>query len=307
MTLGGAVGKTIHTVIAGLKGALEGLLVVAMACAIVALLPAVLTSLVNRGTVDIDAFVPRSMVSASQAATVNVEGSPAECATVRRALDDLVWPLGNSMPKIIVISAANVPPGDAATYSYPESTIRVSKDVVDDQGSPVLAHVLAHEIGHQVDCMYLDAAGRSEFMTLRGRDPQEDWEGADVPWANRPAEDFAEVFAAFDAPASGAMIRTVGGRTENPTKMRALMQRYELFGIRTSASPQMAMLLPLARGLSHDYAADCGALALIFGVAILSATAGAVWTMQDMVYVKRSQVSRRRASHHAGKAHPAGV
>jgi len=296
------VRRAIQTVIAGFEGALEGLLLVGVACAIVALLPVVLTSLVNRGTVDVDAFVPRSMVSPSQAATVDVEGSPAECAAVRQALDDLVWPLGNSMPKIIVVLAANLPPDDAATYTYPENAIRVSKDVVDDQGSPALSHVLAHEIGHQVDCMYLDTAGRSEFMALRGRDPQADWEGADVPWADRPAEDFAEVFAAFDTPASGAMTQTIGGRTANPTKLRALMQRTEQLGIRTAASPQMAMLLPLARRLSQDYTADYGALALIFGVAILCATLGGVRSMQDVVYVKQP-----RAPHRAGTTHPAGV
>ena len=53
----------------------------------------------------------------------------------------------------------------------PANDIRVTADVVWDPGHVDLSHVLAREIGHQVECPYLGAR-RLEFMASRERDPK---------------------------------------------------------------------------------------------------------------------------------------
>jgi hypothetical protein len=302
---GCAMGRTIHTLFAGLEGALQGLFAVAVACAIIAALPTVLTSIANRGTVDVDSFVPRSAVSPSQAATMDIEGSAADQVAVRSALDDLVWPISNPRPKIVVIPTGSLPTDTAGTYTSNENVIRVSEDVVQDPERLGLSHVLAHEIGHQLDSMYLDEKGRSEFMTLRGRDSELNWASEDASWEQRPQEDFAEVFAALDAPASRVTIQTIGGRIRNATAMSALMVRYEKSASRTSSSPQIARLLPLAKALTYDYTTEPGALLIIFGVSILCAVIGAIGTMGDMVYVEGVRKDRQRSPRH--RARPVSI
>jgi hypothetical protein len=77
------------------------------------------------------------------------------------------------------------------------------------------------------DCVYLDDAGRAEFMALRGFPAGTDWRSAHRDWADRPGEDFAEVYAAFAAPSSGMAIATNVGRSRNPEAERGLIARYQ--------------------------------------------------------------------------------
>lgn len=292
-----AMGRVIRIFVAGLKGALEGLLALAVACAMVAVLPTVVTSFANRGTVDVAAFVPRSRGSASQNSTVTVKGSRADCATVRRALDDLVWSVSSSTLKILVTLDASLPPNVGGTYTYPENVIRVSRDVVRDPVRRGLSHVLAHELGHMLDFEYLNTKMRSEFMMARGRDPRQDWEGTGLPWDERPEEDFAEVFAALAAPSSVGMIQTDGGRIKNRARMLALIQGFEQIAGRPETPLQITMLPQLTRTIMSDFTTEPGVIPVILGCAVACVMVGTVGSMRRTAYATRSRTPQLRHRH----------
>ncbi len=301
--------RVTRTLIAGIQGALKGLVALALICASFTVVPAVATSLANRGIVDLSTFVPLSLVSPSQATTVNVEGTPPEIATVRKALDDLVWPVTGSNVKIVVTRSSDLPADVLGSYAQWSNEIDVSEDVVMFPATKGLSHVLAHELGHMLDAHYLNNAARYEFMTLRGFDPQQDWEGRSQPWEQRPQEDFAEVFAALDAPSSRVMIGTEGGRIENTGKMLALIENYEGGASRNAASPLSASLVPLVRSVTFDMARESDTRSIVYAFAVVCAMVGAFGSMRRTAHVRGTRSSRARdgRSHGGHGAHPLGA
>jgi hypothetical protein len=211
----------------GVAGGLRGLLILALACLLLAPLPPVLTSYLNRGKVDLDAFLPHRAVSASSPSRlVRIDGTPSQQAAVRSALDELAWPVD---PKAFTVRI--VPHGkladDPGMYLGPDRVIEIDAEIADDPVMKDLAHLLAHEVGHSIDLTKLDDEARAQFMELRGIDPRQDWQDSRDAWDGRPQEDFAEVFAALDSPASVTPIRTFGGRMTNEKALRKFMARYQ--------------------------------------------------------------------------------
>jgi hypothetical protein len=68
----------------------------------------------------------------------------------------------------------------------------------------LLAHVVAHELGHLVDADRMDAELRAQWMALRGIPTGTPWYGCDAcsDFAT-PAGDFAEVYAQWQTGARG--------------------------------------------------------------------------------------------------------
>lgn len=294
------------TVIAGLRGALKGLVAFVASVAIVAALPSALTSLANRGTIDLDAFVPRAAVSPPQAGHLQVEGSPREAAAVRQALNDLVWPVDTSALKVVVTAPQSLPSGDAGVYLYPDNVIYLNQKVVDEPAKFGLSHVLAHEVGHMVDMVYLDDAGRAEFLRLRGYGPNVDWTGENDDWKKRPSEDFAEVFAALSAPSSSVAIQTDGGPIKDPTAMSSLLQRYQPGPTRKVNSLKVATMLSLARAGAHEMTTDWGDIRMLFGLAVVCAVVSAVDSMEDVPYRLRARhLKTSRMKQHRVRPGPA--
>lgn len=62
-----------------------------------------------------------------------------------------------------------------------------------------------HEFGHHLDFNCADAELRAAFMGALGLDPGTDWHSDNRPWAQRPAERFAE-----------AVVVIVGGSSVHP-------------------------------------------------------------------------------------------
>jgi hypothetical protein len=280
--------RLVTTLSAGIRGAVEGLFTFGLALALAASAAVALTSLANRGTIDLDAFIPRSVVSPSQATGLQVQGTPDQQAAVRRAFDDIVWPVDPSGFTIVVTSPANLPPNAAGTYLFPDNVISLSEDVVNDPSRQVLTQVLAHEVGHMFDCVYLDDSARAEFLALRGFPAGTDWRSESSDWASRPSEDFAEVYAAFAAPSSGMPIATNVGRTSNPEQIKALITRYQPSPERRT-SVRADTALSFARETMGAMGTDPMVLQWLLVLAVLWATFGAARAIGDIPYRARAR------------------
>ncbi|PKQ16691.1 MAG: hypothetical protein CVT67_02675 [Actinobacteria bacterium HGW-Actinobacteria-7] len=292
--------KKIRLMAAGAEGAVRGLIVAFVVCGLMAVFPTVLVSLTTRGTVDLDTFVPRPVVAPSQNTTISIEGSAADRRVVRRALDELVWPVRSPKPRIVITPAQQMPTNAAGTYAFPDNVIRISEDVMRDPVGEGLPHILAHEIGHQLDAQYLDEPGRAEFMTLRGHDSLM-WTGDGAAWGDIPMEDFAEVFAVLDAPSSPVGIQTNGGRIESRKQMAAFIRRYEKRAVRTVTPPRELSLLPFVKALSQDYMTQPDALLVALGVFILCTVLGAGHAAHaEMLRIRRRERARSRSQVQAG-------
>jgi hypothetical protein len=220
--------RVARTVVAGVSGAVQGVVLFAIACALVAMVPPVMISYANRGTVDLDAFLPHTSPAASAStAQVKIIGTPEEQAAIRKVIDQLAWPVDPTSFSVKVVPPQKLPPSDMGMYVYPESVILIDSEVVSDPERQNLTHIMAHEIGHMVDFRYLDDETRAEFMQVRGFSQSADWRGAGAEWGMQPQEDFAEVYAALDAPFSLWPIQTIGGRIEDPVAMHALIDRFQ--------------------------------------------------------------------------------
>jgi Zn-dependent protease with chaperone function len=292
--------RVANTFIAAVGGAFEGLFTFGLALILAASAAVALTSLANRGTIDLDAFIPRSVVSPTQATGLQIDGTPEQQAAVKQAFDDIVWPVDPSGFTIVVTSPSNLPPNAAGTYLFPDNVISLSSDVVNDPSRQVLVQVLAHEVGHMFDCVYLDDAARSQFLALRGFPVGTDWRSEDSDWAQRPSEDFAEVYAAFAAPSSGMPIATNIGRTNNPERIEALITQYQPTAER-SKSVRADTALSFARETMGAMGNDPMVLQWLLALAILWAVFGAARAIGDLPYrtrLRRARVSAQVPTHH---------
>ena len=291
------------TLFVGFWGSVKGLVGFALVLGFVAWGPVVLNSVANRGTLDFDAFVPRSSVSVSQSGGLKVEGTPGQQAVVRTALDDLVWPVDTSGFTVVVTSPRNLPVGAAGMYVFPDNVIDISSSVVGDPDPQGAVHVLAHEMGHMFDSVYLDDAGRAEFLRLRGFPPDTDWRGDNAEWAARPQEDFAEVYAAFDAPSSGVPIATNAGRLNNAGAIRALIARYQTSGVRRT-SLQLGTIAAVTRQTADMVQTDPAVSRGMILLAVVCAVFGATESIEDIPFKSRRRLRRvaarvvRRELHH---------
>lgn len=276
------MGRTTRTIAAGFSGAVLGLIALTVAGAIMVALPTLLAGLAQSGPVAASAS-PQSIASATQNSTVNVEGSAEDSEAVRRALKSLTWSVNDSTLKIIVTSQRDMPENVDGTYAFAENTIRINQDVVRNSVPQGLSFVLAHELGHMYDERFLTETARSEFMAIRGANPQQDWQGANVRWAQRPQEDFAEVFAALAAPSSPVMVQTDGGRIKNRAALSALIARYENTS-KAAAAPTAATLPQLARVSVDNAVTNPGILQLAFAFALVCAVVGAFNSMERVAH-----------------------
>lgn len=283
--------RLVDTVVAGVYGAVEGLFTFGVALVLAASLGLGLTSLMNRGMIDLDAFIPRSVASESQAGGLQVEGTPEQRAAVREAFDDLVWPVDTSGFSVVVTDASNLPSYVAGTYTFPDNVITLSDDVVDASVRQPLSQVLAHEVGHMFDCVYLDAQGRAEFMAMRGFPLDTDWQSEKSQWADRPCEDFAEVYAAFASPSSGVPIATNIGKSRNPQKEKELIERYQPGPARRS-SMRADAALSFARETVASMQTDPLVVEGLIVAAVLWTTLGASRAICAIPYRARARRTR---------------
>ncbi len=269
-------------VIAGFAGALRRLVLLLALLVVISAVPKALAAAGKTGTVGIDSFLPSKTLTASQLSKLDtVGGTSQERMNVVEALGRLSWPVDTSGLKIVLANDGELPPGMAALYTYPTNVISVRRSVADDPHGYDLPHVLAHEIGHMTEAVYMDDAARGEFLAARGFPADSDWQAQAVPWTRRPCEDFAEVFAALDVPSSSAPIATAPGRIKDPEQMRALVERYQPGPARRTYPLQLATLISVAHDAVSDLETQPLVLLGIFGLCTVYAVTGAVSAMED--------------------------
>ena len=89
----------------------------------------------------------------------------------------------------------------------------------------VLAHTIAHELGHALDFAHNNAAKHAAYLTLRGINPTTDWYGCNGCTDYRsPAGDWAEVFAYWLA--GPGDFRSQMGPPPDKAHMAAISQLY---------------------------------------------------------------------------------
>jgi len=290
--------------IAGIEGAAAGLCVFVLTLALAGAVLLAWIGLANGSTPNLSSLAGRSQASVSGSATLRVFGTPAQQQKVRAALDDLVLPADTSAFSVVVKSADDLPLGTEAMYSYPASVISLSRDVVDGAYRAQTSYVLAHEIGHMFECVYLDHQGRSEFMRLRGFAEGTKWDDERAPWNQRPAEDFAEVYAAFAAPRGGMQIRTDAGPLSNPTAIESLIERYGL-GPALGTPGQVETAFSVARKIADTAQSDRVIGSALLSLALICAIYGAGDAVKNLSrradQAKRyadSQLRPHRIRHH---------
>ena len=291
------------TIAAGLWGAFRQLLIFALGLTLIVSAPFALTRLAQRGVIDLNAIVPRSAAPLSQSVSFCIESTARQKAAARQALDDLVWPVDTSGIKVVVTNPRNLPQDSAGMYVFPDNTIYVSQYVLEaDPSGHRFGHVVAHEIGHMFDRIYLDAEGRQEFSQLRGFARGTSWQDGSTPWGDRPAEDFAEVYAAFDGPSSRVPIQTNRGDVSHASEIRALIERYQPGPNEPTTSLRVATALTLAREASVSMQTDPDVSLVLVGVATVAAIVGAVYSIEEAPYKARQRQLRaaRVHIHHAG-------
>ncbi len=247
------------------------------------MIPPVVVSLANRGTVDLDAYLPHVCQNPSSAAQVKVDGAPQEQAAVHQALEELVWPVDPSAFSVKVVPKQQLPPNDMGMYVYPQSIIYIDAEVVDDPVRQSLPHVLAHELGHMVDAQYLTDDARAQFLRIRGFAPSSDWTGGPgAAWATQPQEDFAEVYAALDAPFTVWTIKTVGGRIQDPAAMQDFIEQYQPGATQPRESLGASALVSKLGSVLDIVKNDMYLLEGLFGLAAVYACTFAIRSMGHM-------------------------
>lgn len=299
--------KSLFAMIAaGLWGAIKWVVILALEFTLVVSAPAVLTSLADRGAIDLDGMVPHETTTAAQGPYPIIEGTAQQQAAVRSALDKLVWPVDASGLKIVVANPPELPPNSAGMYVFPTNIVYLSEYTVDNQHKGNLHQVLAHELGHMFDSVYLDGAGRTKFMQLRGFAPGMDWSSSSAEWNARPSEDFAEVYAALDVPYPVTSIQTRPGALENRDELRALIAQYQP-GPARQTSARVATALSVARDVADTMQTDPVMLELMIPLAIGCAMFGAVTSMKDASYAARTHRGRPVARVPANRIRPHGA
>lgn len=289
--------RVARTVVAGFGGAVHGVVLFVAACLVLVAIPPVVISLANTGTVDLNAFFPKAAGADSVSSRVAVEGTPQQQQAIRQVIDRLAWKVDPAAFTVRVVPAGSLDEDHMGTYIHPDSVVCIDERVLANPEHENLTHIVAHEIGHMVDLVYLDDATRTWFMRTRGFSQSEVWEGSKgTPWEARPQEDFAEVYAVLAAPFALWPIQTIGGRIAEPDIMRQRIEASMPSPNRTARALDIASLKSRASELLGFLANDLMALQVLFVFATFYVCAFAIRSMEDQVRLARVGKSRVRTS-----------
>lgn len=142
--------------------------------------------------------------------TANIIGATtAEESLIHKALAMVDYPLEYKNFTFVVVDNLPLEKNDAVLstdaagaigqYMPGENRIYLKRPLLSPSLMNSLSQTLAHEIGHQLDFLYLRSVDHDRIMVIRNY-PLVEWFGGSYPWGFRPSEDFAEIFTAAVTP-----------------------------------------------------------------------------------------------------------
>lgn len=150
-----------------------------------------------------------------------------EVARIRKAVGAIRYPLNTAVFRIDVYDESDADMQDAAAYyEFPASIIHLRRESFSGRPDSMLARLLAHELGHMVDMLYLTDQDRADVGKIRAYRMDMPWDDRAVPWGKRPSEDFAETFAQLTQPLSLDPVATDYGPVVQEDDLRTILSRH---------------------------------------------------------------------------------
>jgi hypothetical protein len=223
--------RRARAVAAGAGTALKRLLLVALLVAVGLPLARCMASVYVRGT---PAASFGSDSPASYGRLPVRDASPAEAEAVRSAFAGLRYRFDAAAFDVGVVEASETASVRQGAEYLGGGMIRLRRDIV-QLGGPALSWALAHEVGHYVDETYMRDDAREAFMRMRGIPEYLSWDGIGVEWERRPAEDFADTFAARSQDPPSDTATTYYGRISQPREVEDMLTA---LGLRLGVPPE---------------------------------------------------------------------
>ncbi len=165
---------------------------------------------IRSGTVPSSTVPPRTVPSSTAPpTTVPPTTAPATTpeARGRQALSRIRYDWVARLPDWSITFA----PGRSGVmgYTYVDEK-RIEVFVRDEMSDALLAHVVAHELGHAVDVSFNGGDDRAAWAAARGIETVQWWPGSGVTDFSTGAGDFAEAFAVWQVGAANFRSRAAG-------------------------------------------------------------------------------------------------
>ena len=303
------MGRFERMIVGTLAGAARNLLAALVVFALVVPAPKLAAGLIG-GNAVATSVTNRSLASTRR---LSITGAtPAEEQRIRYVIGAIRYPLNTSLFTVDVYDRADSSDmaGAAAYYEFPASVIHIKRDAIDGQSDSELGHVVAHEIGHMVDMLYLTEADRTRIRDLRGYPTSITWDDRSVAWDRRPSEDFAEVFAQLTQPLSMTPVGTSYGEVDHEAQLRSVLAARVTNGTETLHSIRAERLLNEVSSQLTFVSSQTWSGVALETMVILYAISGAVaglrrsrleW-VREQAYSHRCRSTTRAVRHAPGAA-----
>jgi hypothetical protein len=254
-----------RALVAGTFGALKSLAVFALVLAIGMPLSRAALEWYARGSFEL---IPPAVAATGNEVPLKVaDATPEEASAVRQAAAQMRYRVDPRALTFMVVDRVLTCPDCTGEYVPFLDLVRLDRKAV-HSGGLTLQWTVAHEIGHYVDQRTMTDATRRRFMEMRGIPLDTPWVAPNEPWARRPTEDFAEVFAALSLPSAPHSPSTSWGRVRGEKRFEDLLADAGVtFGREVPASGP-ADVLRREVGFVKDISADPR---IAWGLALLGA------------------------------------
>jgi hypothetical protein len=235
---------------------------------------------------------------------LRIEGATlSEDARIRKCVAAIRYPFNTSLFRVEVYDVSEPGMEDAAAYyEFPASILHIKRASFDGRPDATLGRLVAHELGHMVDMLYLTDRDRADIAAARGYPANIPWDDRNVAWGQRPSEDFAETFAQLTQPLSLDPVATSYGPVVDEARLRVVLTRHVKDRTETLQSIQTERLLNELTSQSH-LATDSPLGAFVLQVIVIFYALAGAWTgfrEARRVVARQRGMQRGRASQATG-------
>jgi hypothetical protein len=231
--------------------------------------------------------------------------SPEEEARIRSTIGAIRYPFNPEVFTVSVYDETDQPDlaEAAAYYEYPASVVHIRRGSFERYPDAVLGRLVAHELGHMVDMLYLDDSDRARVGAIRDYPKGLEWDSRSVDWAQRPSEDFAETFATLTQPLSLEPMATDYGPVTEEATLRTVLASHASDGTETLKSIRTERVLASVSDQIGAAAKQRETQVLIEVLAVGALLSGLVHGMTTGLRTVRIRArSRRDAAARQGRA-----